>query len=421
MATGFYLVQGDKTTCGGRIIEGATDHTIFGKAAAREKDRVLCGKHPGTFLIAGGIINDTIHGRRMAGTLDSESTCPCKAKFIPSMLQDTYEKASGGSAAASESSASNTVARPLPAYLTGEKAPSGFVPDYPMLRNTYRLPDSSLREMLEANQYDYMLLTLEECIEIISSWDFYKNIWVDITTSKVGGVVKLYGANIKEVISASKVVSQFGSMGIKCSIYINHKGTELIKITGYPGIRKVLNAPVFSLKHPQVIKVGIGKYGLQNSIKSGAVVGFIYVSLVDTVDFILNDDVTLSKFIGTLATDFVKIGISSAVVFGVGFLANIFIPFVIGPIVVVVAAGIGTAMILNYLDDKYGMTNEIILYIESAQQEFVAKAREMEESLFDLGAMYADGMLRRGREVLEFDIKRYIRNQLDEIGIRSWM
>ncbi|MFZ4215528.1 PAAR domain-containing protein, partial [Pantoea endophytica] len=28
MAIGFYLVQGDKTTCGGRIIEGATDHTI---------------------------------------------------------------------------------------------------------------------------------------------------------------------------------------------------------------------------------------------------------------------------------------------------------------------------------------------------------------------------------------------------------
>ncbi|MEA5103945.1 polymorphic toxin type 44 domain-containing protein [Pantoea sp. S18] len=102
MSIGFYLVQGDKTTCGGRIIEGATDHTIFGKAAAREKDRVLCGKHPGTFLIAGGIVNDTIHGRRMAGTLDSESTCPCKAKFIPSMLQDTYEK--GGEASESSSS-----------------------------------------------------------------------------------------------------------------------------------------------------------------------------------------------------------------------------------------------------------------------------------------------------------------------------
>ncbi|NMP26623.1 PAAR domain-containing protein [Rahnella sp. SAP-1] len=421
MATGFYLVQGDKTTCGGRIIEGATDHTIFGKAAAREKDRVLCGKHPGTFLIAGGIVSDTIHGRRMAGTLDSESTCPCKAKFIPSMLQDTYEKASRGSAAASKSSASNPVARPLPAYLTGEKPPSGFVPDYPVLRNTYRLPDNALREMLEANRHDYMLLTLDECIEIISSWDFYKNTWVDITTSKVGGVAKLYATNIGDIISASKVVSQLGSMGIKCSVYINHKGTELIKLTGYPGIRKILNAPVFSLKNPQIIKFGIGKYGLQNSIKSGAIVGLVYVSVVNTIDFILNDEVTLSKFIGTLATDFVKVGISSAVVFGVGIPANMFIPFVIGPIVVVVAAGLGTAMILNYLDDKYGVTSKITLYIESAQQEFVLKAREIDKGLLDLGAMYADGMLKRGREVLELEIKRYIRNQLDEIGIRNWM
>jgi uncharacterized Zn-binding protein involved in type VI secretion len=96
-AEGFYLVQGDKTTCGGRIITGAEDHTLFDKPVAREQDSVTCGKHTGLYKIAGGIDNDTIHGRRMAGTLDSYSSCPCKAKFIPSMMDDTYEK-SGGSA-----------------------------------------------------------------------------------------------------------------------------------------------------------------------------------------------------------------------------------------------------------------------------------------------------------------------------------
>ena len=96
-AEGFYLVQGDKTTCGGKITTGAEDHTLFDKPVAREQDSVTCGKHAGLYKIAGGIDNDTIHGRRMAGTLDSYSTCPCKAKFIPSMWGDTYEK-SGGSA-----------------------------------------------------------------------------------------------------------------------------------------------------------------------------------------------------------------------------------------------------------------------------------------------------------------------------------
>ena len=94
MAEGNYLVQGDKTTCGGRITTGAEDHTLFDKPVARERDSVTCGKHAGLFKIAGGIDNDTIHDRRMAGTLDSYSTCPCKAKFIPSMWDDTYEKTS---------------------------------------------------------------------------------------------------------------------------------------------------------------------------------------------------------------------------------------------------------------------------------------------------------------------------------------
>lgn len=95
-AEGFYLVQGDKTTCGGKIITGAEDHTLFDKPVAREQDSVTCGKHAGLFKIAGGIDNDTVHDRRMAGTLDSYSTCPCKAKFIPSMMDDTYEKTTSG-------------------------------------------------------------------------------------------------------------------------------------------------------------------------------------------------------------------------------------------------------------------------------------------------------------------------------------
>lgn len=31
-----------------------------------------------------------IHGRLMAGTLDSQSSCPGKARFIASMMDDTW-------------------------------------------------------------------------------------------------------------------------------------------------------------------------------------------------------------------------------------------------------------------------------------------------------------------------------------------
>lgn len=46
---------GDKTTCGGRIIEGATDYLLFGKPQARDLYKVTCGQHPGIYIIAGEI------------------------------------------------------------------------------------------------------------------------------------------------------------------------------------------------------------------------------------------------------------------------------------------------------------------------------------------------------------------------------
>ncbi|AFN32197.1 PAAR domain-containing protein [Klebsiella michiganensis] len=91
MGAGNYLVVGDKTTCGGVITEGDATQTILGKAAAREGDKVTCGRHSGIYYIAGGMANDMVNGRKMAGTQDSHSTCPCQARFIPSMMNDNYE------------------------------------------------------------------------------------------------------------------------------------------------------------------------------------------------------------------------------------------------------------------------------------------------------------------------------------------
>ncbi|MQL48360.1 killer protein of pyocin s3 [Photorhabdus khanii] len=91
MAKGYYLLVGDKTTCGGVIITGDQTMTFNGRATAREGDHVTCGKHSGTYMIAGGVPSMFSMGRRLAGTLDSVSTCPCRARLINSVM-DSYEK-----------------------------------------------------------------------------------------------------------------------------------------------------------------------------------------------------------------------------------------------------------------------------------------------------------------------------------------
>ena len=91
MAKGNYLVVGNKTTCGGVITEGCDMFTIMGVPVAREMDRVTCGQHPGTYMITGCVPGDSVDGRGYAGTLHSKSSCPCQARFIASMVEDTYE------------------------------------------------------------------------------------------------------------------------------------------------------------------------------------------------------------------------------------------------------------------------------------------------------------------------------------------
>ncbi|WP_456311067.1 phospholipase effector Tle1 domain-containing protein [Serratia proteamaculans] len=92
MAIGYYLCIGDKTTCGGQILTGDPSFSWYGKDAALEGSAVSCGKNPGvTYQIFGGTPDMWTDGRALAGTLDSISSCPCRATFIPS-IPDCYEK-----------------------------------------------------------------------------------------------------------------------------------------------------------------------------------------------------------------------------------------------------------------------------------------------------------------------------------------
>jgi uncharacterized protein (TIGR03034 family) len=91
---GYFLFQGDKTVCGGKIIEGAEDTIFNGRAQALEGHAVTCGKHPGRFRVCGGM-GDTYNvggvSRQFAGTLESYSSCPCRSKFVPLDMSNSYD------------------------------------------------------------------------------------------------------------------------------------------------------------------------------------------------------------------------------------------------------------------------------------------------------------------------------------------
>jgi uncharacterized Zn-binding protein involved in type VI secretion len=139
MAKGYFIRKGDKTSCGGEVLDSDTRIMMFGFAHAREGDPVSCGKNDETYEIVGGISYMNSHGRLFAGSLDSHSSCPCKAGLYPSFTTATYESSQGASLHAVRSApqqeaapvAPNNPVAPRQSGFTSARAPSPTLGERP--------------------------------------------------------------------------------------------------------------------------------------------------------------------------------------------------------------------------------------------------------------------------------------------------
>lgn len=162
MAEGYFIRKDDKTTCGGKVLDADTGIMMFGIAHARAGDRVSCGKDNKIYVIEGGVSYMVSHGKLVAGSLDSYSSCPCKASLIPSIFTNTYESSrtaaphAARTPAQSAASAVNNI--PAPRSSGFSPAPSAPTP----IRGSsaqavepgfYIVPRSTTREQLEASLF----------------------------------------------------------------------------------------------------------------------------------------------------------------------------------------------------------------------------------------------------------------------------
>lgn len=54
MGRAYFLIVGDKTTCGGTIVTGCANHIINGQPTACEGDHYICGSDKQLYQIVGG-------------------------------------------------------------------------------------------------------------------------------------------------------------------------------------------------------------------------------------------------------------------------------------------------------------------------------------------------------------------------------
>lgn len=166
MAIGYYIGPGDKTTCGGTVLGGDPTFSLFGLIHACEGDLVTCGENDESYRIHGGVSHVISNGKRVAGTLDSFSGCPCRAQLIPSNFEGSYvnEPPVAKSAkttiqpttTAPSPASSKDITTPRPsgfASSTTASSASGFTRLDAQEPGFYIVPKSTTREQLEASLF----------------------------------------------------------------------------------------------------------------------------------------------------------------------------------------------------------------------------------------------------------------------------
>jgi uncharacterized Zn-binding protein involved in type VI secretion len=160
MNEGYFIGRGDKTSCGGEVLDGDDSVNMYGLLHACEGDRVSCGTDGKTYQIRGGVSYMISHGRRVAGTLDSHSTCPCKARLIPSVTWASYMSESpaphtGRAAQPTSPSATSAPVTPRQSSFAPSinPPPTVFSRTEPQEPGFYVVPKSVTREALEATLF----------------------------------------------------------------------------------------------------------------------------------------------------------------------------------------------------------------------------------------------------------------------------
>ncbi|RJT46794.1 hypothetical protein [Rahnella woolbedingensis] len=253
--------------------------------------------------------------------------------------------------------------------LQGEETFSSFPSMNPVQRDMAFANGTFITE----NRY-IMLLTLEEARQV--------------TDELLGDVDEFFSynlapGNIKDILegtssigkmmtfenSAGDIAFRFKSLGIRAIEY-TFKGKTYIKITGYPGMRRILEGTRYAVDNPQMLEMGIGIRGLGGALIKGTKF-CIFASLAwRVIELIFKSDYDLVDFLGVITMDAAKAVVASVVI---GVIAGA-LTLGSAPVVliagIVIIAGVYLNIKLNKLDDKQGLSESLKEKLRFALTEY---------------------------------------------------
>lgn len=190
------------------------------------------------------------------------------------------------------------------------------------------------------------------------------------------------------VLTLRTIVSELGFLG---KYYLKtYKGREHVIFKGFAGARKVLTGTRYGLENHKILNLKMTKAGMKDAAREGLIFGLLFCTVIDIVDYVSSDHMTLGELFGTIGTDIAKLlvvtgasylaGVATAALMGTAVVA-------IGPVVAALVVGVGLAIVLDMLDKEFGVTEKLgklceegLHRLEGLKKEAVAAWHRVENS-----------------------------------------
>ncbi|PID44455.1 MAG: hypothetical protein CSB48_01875 [Proteobacteria bacterium] len=221
-----------------------------------------------------------------------------------------------------------------------------------------------LQNELNANSHELFIMTAEEFAQ-------FKSRIASVATLDNAKTIAGYVAPAMDAATVVGQVREFGAGGRIVEKTIG--GRRYVILKGYPGLRKALKGTRYLANNPKIVSMAIGKVGVAKSILHGAKITVFLTVPINVLKYLIDEQSTLGSLIGTIASDLVKVGISSALAAGAAAAVGVLTKVAAGPLVAALFVGVATAILLEKIDAEFGLTTALINFIDETYQSLYDK------------------------------------------------
>lgn len=148
------------------------------------------------------------------------------------------------------------------------------------------------------------------------------------------------------------------------------KGRQYLAFSGYPGLRRIFTGTLYSSRNAKIINMAIGAMGITKMATKGGIITLCLTVPFSVWECYLRDQTAWYHLAGSVGADLIKVGTASLLGAISGILATGGSTFLAcPPIGAAIIISLVAGFVLEYLDDKYRLTEKLIALLKELPDE----------------------------------------------------